>query len=306
MNIKKMINKIKIPKPKKRKMVMRVGIYKKPVIVLWIILICSLVFAVYKNFTAINIKTVEKQKIVELQLIDTQGIASFVQNFAETYYSWDNSKEAIENRKTQLSQYLTDELIALNNDDVRVDIPTSSKLNKVQIWSLKQINEYTYLVKFEINQTIKESSNIINNLADYTVKVHVDNAGNMVIIQNPTISSPLKKSGYKEKPISQDNVDINTKEKTTATTFLETFFKLYPKADLTELSYYVQKNQMQPINKDYTFVGIENPIFIKQDKNLRVKLNVKYIDNVTKAMQISQYDLLLAKSDNNWKIKNVY
>ena len=47
----------KEPKPKKEKRVpvMKVGTHKKTVIALWLVLIASVSFGVYKNFTAIAI-----------------------------------------------------------------------------------------------------------------------------------------------------------------------------------------------------------------------------------------------------------
>ncbi|WP_270213543.1 conjugal transfer protein, partial [Dorea formicigenerans] len=44
-----------------------------------------------------------------------------------------------------------------------------------------------------------------------------------------------------------------------------------------------------------------NPIFIKDGDNVKVKVAVKFIDNQTKATQVSQYELVLHK-DSNWKI----
>jgi len=44
-----------------------------------------------------------------------------------------------------------------------------------------------------------------------------------------------------------------------------------------------------------------NPIFTKDGDNVKVKIAVKFLDNQTKAMQVSQYELILHK-DSNWKI----
>uniref|UniRef100_UPI00402A7A0C conjugal transfer protein n=1 Tax=Thomasclavelia ramosa TaxID=1547 RepID=UPI00402A7A0C len=40
--------------------------------------------------------------------------AFFVKNFCKSYYTWDNSKEAIEARTQAISNYLTKELQDLN------------------------------------------------------------------------------------------------------------------------------------------------------------------------------------------------
>ena len=86
-----------------------------------------------------------------------------------------------------------------------------------------------------------------------------------------------------------------------ATAFLETFFKLYPNATETELAYYVSGNVLEPINGDYLYSELVNPVFTKDGDNVKVKVAVKFIDNQTKATQVSQYELTLHK-DTNWKI----
>lgn len=85
------------------------------------------------------------------------------------------------------------------------------------------------------------------------------------------------------------------------TAFLETFFKLYPTATEKELAYYVLGNVIEPIGRDYLYSELVNPIFIKDGDNVKVKVAVKFIDNQTKATQVSQYELVLHK-DSNWKI----
>ena len=104
----------------------KVGTHKKTVIVLWVVLIASVSFVVYKNFTAIDLHTNHEKEIIELRLQDTNGIENFVKNFAKPYYTWNNSKEAIEARMQAINGYLTKELQDLNVDTIRTDIPTSS------------------------------------------------------------------------------------------------------------------------------------------------------------------------------------
>ena len=135
---------------------------------------------------------------------------------------------------------------------------------------------------------------------DNTVTVHVDADGDMVIIQNPTLAPAMEKSSYEPKAQEADNsVDADTVNDATA--FLETFFKLYPTATDKELAYYVEGNALEPINGDYLFSELVNPVFTKDGDNVKVKVSVKFIDNQTKATQVSQYELTLHK-DSNWKI----
>ena len=136
--------------------------------------------------------------------------------------------------------------------------------------------------------------------ATYTVKVYVDADGNMVIVQNPTLAPAIEKSDYEPKtPETDASVDAGTVNDATA--FLETFFKLYPTATEKELAYYVSGNVIEPIGKDYLYSELVNPIFTKDGDNVKVKVVVKFLDNQTKATQVSQYELVLHK-DSNWKI----
>ena len=119
-------------------------------------------------------------------------------------------------------------------------------------------------------------------------------------VQNPTLAPAVEKSDYEPKtPETDTSVDADTVNDATA--FLETFFKLYPTATEKELAYYVSGNVLEPIDRDYLYSELVNPIFTKDGDNVKVKVAVKFIDNQTKATQVSQYELVLQK-DSNWKI----
>ena len=278
----------------------KVGTHKKTVIVLWVVLIASMSFGVYKNFTAIDQHTTHEKEVIELRLQDTNGIENFVKNFAKSYYTWNNSKEAIEARTQAISNYLTKELQDLNLDTIRTDISTSSVVTNVLIWDIEQSGTDDFIVTYEVDQQIKEGEQTTNIKATYIVKVHVDKGGDMVIVQNPTLAPAIEKSDYELKAQEADaSVDSDTVNDATA--FLETFFKLYPTATEKELAYYVSGNVLEPIGRDYLYSELVNPIFTKDGDYVKVKVAVKFLDNQTKATQVSQFELVLHK-DSNWKI----
>lgn len=289
---KKQLKEMKMP-------VMKIGTHKNTVIALWLVLIGSVSFGVYKNFTAIDMHTVHEKEIIRQELVDTNGIENFVKDFAKSYYSWSNTKEAIEQRTTAINQYLTKELQDLNVDTVRIDIPTSSMVKDVQVWTVTQAESNEFDVVYEIDQTIKEGDQTKDTTAVYMVKVHTDNEG-YIITQNPTLASTVKKSSYEPKAKEAD-ASIDTVVTQDATAFLETFFKLYPNATEKELSYYVNGNVLPQINGDYIYSELINPIFTIDGDNLKVDVSVKYLNQQTKATQISQYELTLQKGDN-WTI----
>ncbi len=71
-----------------RTRVLSVGKRKKTVMILWIVLISSLVFGIYKNFTAIDQHTVHEKEVIETKLVDTSAIASFKYRYVKTRYSY--------------------------------------------------------------------------------------------------------------------------------------------------------------------------------------------------------------------------
>ena len=289
----------KAPKNKKVR-TMKVGTHKKSVLLLWAVLLASTSFGVYKNFTAIDTHTVHEKEIIQLRLNDTNGIENFVKNFAKAYYSWDTSKEAIEARTTEISKYLTKELQDLNADTIRTDIPTSVTVTNVLVWNVEQSGMDDFTVAYEVDQQVKEGEQTQAVTENYTVTVHVDADGDMVIVQNPTLAPAIEKSDYEPKtPEADASIDADTVNDATA--FLETFFKLYPTATEKELAYYVSGNVLEPIGRDYLYSELVNPIFTKDGDNVKVKVAVKFLDNQTKATLVSQYELVLHK-DSNWKI----
>ena len=133
------------------------------------------------------------------------------------------------------------------------------------------------------------------------MSVYVDGSGNMVLVKNPTITSIPVKSDYKPKAIESDGTvdSITTNE---INEFLSTFFRIYPTATASELSYYVSDGILKPIGKDYVFQELVNPIYHCKDNQVTVSLVVKCLDQQTKTTQVSQFSLTLEKKEGNWRI----
>lgn len=296
---KKVDKQTKETKPKKIK-VKTVGPRKKLVMMLWIVLIGSLVFGIYKNFTAIVRHTIHVREIIETKIVDTNAIESFTKNFVKDYYTWKNEKDSIEQRTEKINDYLTEELQALNVDTVRNDIPTSSSVGDINIWSVSQENEDIHAVVYSVEQKVTEDKNSEWVHSTYRILLHQDNVGNLVITQNPTLWSLPTKSDYQPKqPESNGTVDSDTAQEITE--FFETFFTYYPTATDKKLAYYVKNNALPPIGKDYIFSELINPVFQKSGHHVHVWITVEYLDETTKATQLSQYVLSLEK-DTNWII----
>ena len=286
----------------KKPRVLQIGTRRPVVIALWMLLICAFAFAVYKNFTAVDTHTVHETTVVQEEVTDTNAIESFVTNFARVYYSWEQSAASIEQRTENLKLYLTDELQALNADTVRSDVPMASSVQDVQIWSVEQTGDKVYKIVYSVSQKVVngEKSNIVTSA--YEVSVYRDDAGNMVIIQNPTITGKPQKSDYVPKTAEPDGT-VSAQESDEITEFLTTFFTLYPSASEQELSYYVSGGALPVITNDsYVFAALVNPVYTKSGDTVTADVAVQYLDQRTGMTQVSQFALQLKQEDGNWKI----
>ena len=286
----------------KQPRVLQIGTRRPVVIALWMLLICAFAFAVYKNFTAVDTHTVHETTVVQEEVTDTNAIESFVTNFAKVYYSWEQSADSIGQRTENLKYYLTDELQALNADTVRSDVPVASSVQDVQIWSVEKSEENMYKVVFTVSQNVinGEESSVITSV--YEVSVYMDDTGDMVIIQSPTVTGKPQKSDYVPKTAEPDGT-VSAEETTEITEFLTTFFTLYPVATEQELSYYVSGGALPVIGNDsYIFAGLVNPVFTRSGDTVTVDVAVQYIDQRTGMTQVSQFALQLRQVDGNWKI----
>lgn len=280
----------------------KVGTHKKTTTALWLLLLTSIAFGVYKNFTAIDQHTTHEKEIIEQRVIDTNKIESFSRNFITAFYSWEHNQKALDQRTEKLKDYLTEDLQVLNADMVRTDIPTNSTVESIQFWDIKPIDKNNFEVLFTVNQDITEQKKKQTTHSAYTLTIHVDDEENMVIIKNPTISSIPTKSKYKPKVSDNDGtVDAKTTEEIDI--FLKTFFKLYPKANEKELSYYVNNRALRPINKEYQFLELASYSYSLKNDQVVAKISVKYLDPITKTIQTSEFTLTLQKS-KNWIITN--
>ena len=286
----------------KKPRVLSIGTRRPVVIALWALLICAFAFAVYKDFTAVDTHTVHETTVVQEEVTDTNAIESFVTNFAKVYYSWEQSADSIERRTENLKYYLTDELQALTADTVRSDVPTASTVQDVQIWSVEEIGDKVYKIVYSVSQNVinGEESSVITSV--YEVSMYVDDTGDMVIIQSPTITGKPQKSGYVPKA-AEPNGTVSAQESTEITEFLTTFFTLYPAATEQELSYYVSDGVLPVIgNESYVFAGLMNPVFSKSGDTVTADVAVQYLDQRTGMTQVSQFTLHLRQIEGNWKI----
>ena len=288
----------KSPKKKKERVV-SVGKHRKMVLALWLLLSCSLAFGVYKNFTAIDQYTTHEKVVIKEKVVNTSGVESFTEDFAKEYFSWKNNKEAIEKRMSTLGQYLTEEGLTLSQDMVRADIPTSSEVQSVKILDVEKRSD-NFVVSFLVDQKITEGKKSQQVSSAYRVTIFEDENRNHIVTSLPTLIGKPEKAQYEAKKV-ENSSEIDGKITEEITEFLEMFFRIYPTASEKELEYYVEDDTMSPINTNLKLVELVDPIYTQNGKNIQVKVDVKYLGDLSKTTNYFQYELELQK-DGNWKI----
>lgn len=329
-------------KLKNKKDKIKISKRKILLIALWTLFGVAFLFAVYKNFTAINTHTIHEKVVVEERLSDTSKLESFTAAFAAEYYQWGNSAAALKAREDNLTNYLTEELCSLNHNLISGETRSSASMVNFKIWGIEKLKDSDYKVTYSLTQkTINTTVETVTEYVDevkkqkvknektgkdtvsdvvvqkevtkdvekvtkgssneiYYIVVHVDDSGDMVITQNPTLTSLPKKSSFvPEKPSLSLTVD--TAETKEITDFLSKFFALYPTADPDTLSYYVKTDGFPLIERKLVFQELTNKSFYKNGKGYIALVDVKFKNEATGAYNISQYRLRLQK-DTNWFI----
>ena len=285
--------------------VKNVGLRNKTTTILWVLLLGSLVFGIYKNFTAIDQHTIHEEKIIKSKVIDTNLISSYVEDFVQVFYSWQPQKEALEKRTNDLKQYLPEHLQQLNQEMIRSDVPTRSTVKNIKIRKVAQLNQNDYSVVYSLTQEIEESKSEKSERRDvqsaFSVKVRTDDDDRITILSNPVMASLPQTLPIKSEPL-QDDMSITQETKEDILAFLNTFFKVYPTAKKTELLYYVSDKNIKEINKDYIFSEIKQINYFETKDGIRVKVDAVYLDKETKAVLQFTYDLLLKKAEEKWVI----
>src|SRR5699024_10015337 len=104
--------------------------------------------------------------------------------------------EKLDERTEKLQAYLTEELQSLNADMVRDDIPTSSTVQDINIWSITEEQEHTFSVVYSVQQKVTEEKDSTLTSSTYRTVLYQDKQGNLVITQNPILWSKPKKSNF--------------------------------------------------------------------------------------------------------------
>lgn len=287
-------------KGKKQRSEVTVGLHRKRVYLLWGIFIAAFVFAIYKNFTAIDrITTVETQTVKE-KVVNTQPMEEYAKAFLDVYFSWDG--ESVSDRAELLEEYLDDELLMYAKNMLPAKPENESSVYRNEVWEVEKETDNEYRVVIRLGQKITEDKSTKYLDHAYETWVYVDDAGDMLITKLPTAAQLPEKTEDAMKRIAEaDHLDRELKDEIGE--FLEDFFKVYPTSSEKELKYYANEGVM-PIIEDGSLelLGIDEVIVTAaEDDSAEVSVTVTYDQAATDTSQTFQYQLALKKMDT-WKI----
>lgn len=143
-------------RPEKVKVV-NIGRRKTSLIVLWSLFAVAFLWSVYKNFTGIDTHTIHETQVIETKVSDTSGIESFVRKFAGSYYTWSDNSESLDGRQEALENYMTSDLVKLNQNVITADDGASSSVSDFKIWELVQLGDNDYMVVYTVQQKVKRT-----------------------------------------------------------------------------------------------------------------------------------------------------
>lgn len=279
---------------KKKKRALRRWRFRRSVVAVgWLVLIGSVVFGVYKNFTAIDRHTVHEKKVITEKVQNISGVETFVKDFAKVYFAYAPNSEAIMQKAEALGQYMQADLAERSQYETdRQKEPVTVEEVKVYDVSAVGKDNKNFRVLFTVQQTVKQKS----SQGAYVVQVHSDKNA-YVITKCPTMTSMPQKSVYEEKYLTTDNI-VAADVTEDVTKFLETFWKVYPKASETELAYYCKDPAVHPIEKDYNYVAMEDLVIKEEKGGYKVACFVQYQSKETGVYLNNQYELQLEQQES--------
>ncbi len=256
----------------------------------WLLFLSAFAWSVYKNFTAIDRITVREEKVIEPEVADTSGVASFVKNFCIAYYECPTDAGLKAQREELLKEYMADGLYELSAvSHAEKDIHVAD----VQIWGISLNEKGNYEVSYTVAQKSGENATVSSA---YTVEAYAEN-NKYAILQLPYLVSRPDKADEKADIMGQDK-QAGAALREEVGDFLHTFFAVYPSADPKELKYYF-KGEPGAIGRELELASIDN-ITVEEQEDGAVKVGcfVTYSDPGTGLDETGQYELEVQKQDD--------
>ncbi|MGD7050774.1 conjugal transfer protein [Rossellomorea marisflavi] len=280
---------------------------------------------------AVALEEPKEKESKERNFALSQGAQTFSVNFVKEYFNWENDDEKKLDRADRLSSYIAsglDEQAGLSYEGME----WSSKMKDAQVWNVESTGADSALVTVRVSQVLTKVTPPDKEAVEKAKKDKKDPPEPKVETTGPHekfINIPVKTDGKsfvvhqipyfvaspKKPDIKADSVvDEEGKEKVEdstireeATSFLNTFFKVYTTGTQEELSYYVDKNSIQSMHGIMTFKEIQNLIVKKgQQKNdYEVSATIIFTENGSKGQVVYPYHLTVTKKGDRWLVKEL-
>ncbi|KML32371.1 conjugal transfer protein [Rossellomorea marisflavi] len=265
----------------------------------------------------------------EKNLAASEGGQSFSENFAKEYFNWEREGDKIKDRADRLAPYIADgldEQAGLSYEGME----WSSKLHDAQVWNVEATGEDTALVTLRVSHELQkvtppdkeavekakkdkkdppEPKEETSGPHEKFINIPVKTDGrSFVVHQIPYfVASPKKPDIKADSTVNEKGKVDDPKIREEATSFLNTFFKVYTTGTQEELSYYIEENSIQSMNGIMTFKEVQNLIVKngQQKDDYDVTVTVLFTENESMGQVAYPYQLTITKDADRWFVKQI-
>lgn len=276
-------------------------------------------------------------------LAASAGAATFAQNFAKQYFSWDlSSAEGRDKRSQALEKYLAeglDDQAGLAFGDGEENDQWNSKLTGSQVWQIEDTGQNTSIVTLRVEHELSrkvevevevevEGDDDEDDKTEIEIKEETETSGphekyfaipiktdgqSFVVYKTPYfVAAPEKPDIEVEEDLMQEGRIVNVELEEEIKAFLETYFKVYTNGTKEELSYYVKGEEIPSLAGIITFeevrevaIKAENGDFEGNSDSYEVHATVSFTEDQSKIKVIYDFVLTVQKEDDRWFVSDI-
>lgn len=233
--------------------------------------------------------------------VDTRELA-FAEQFTKEYFLWTVGKE--ESRKQRLQTFLA------NNIDVQAGLEIkgvkyNSYTQSMNAWQVKERGNGVKEVTVYAETILTSLSNASDQKrVDRYLVVPIRQAGDSFkVVDFPYLIPAPKASELAAEEVEPNGDRVSEEIVSQATTFMQTFWKVYTNGTPQEIAYYFKDKQKSPgLTGIVSFVKMDGLTVTQVDGQYVVHSDVTLQDVHTGAQLVSHYVFTLVKESDRWYV----
>lgn len=247
------------------------------------------------------------KQVENSNLLYSDSIAVFTQNFLETYLTVPREEKARQTRTEEISTYFVSGFDMKRISDLK-DFKGERRITELQYVDTKHTSNREAKVHFQASYEIIEQQRVDEKEVPKTMKYETDiivpvtsNGEGFAVYQNPNmIQEDLKTTmSYEEK--MPDGEPVTSTETKLLESFLSDFFTSYGVSDeklpfMADVTGGLEDQTLQDVNVREA---------VKEGSEYTVRTDVNYQNSETSMSDIYSYDLKLEKENNKFFITHI-